>query len=111
MALTESECIYSWGFNEFEQLERNTEKVNRSSYLNLIELKENIFFYKICCGRFHSLLLFCDGVIYGIGSNYCKQLGISTLGNYNLLPIKLNISQKFTKIACHWKYDCFLQFH
>jgi alpha-tubulin suppressor-like RCC1 family protein len=72
MALTESGCVYSWGYNEFGQLGIANQIYSNSP--KQIEMKDMII-DKIACGHSHSLLLTNNGVIYAFGDNSLGQIG------------------------------------
>jgi alpha-tubulin suppressor-like RCC1 family protein len=60
---------------------------------------------KISCGELYSLLLTRDGDIYAFGDNRNGQLGIYTPDKKQIIPIKLEISNKFIEIASHCAYN------
>jgi alpha-tubulin suppressor-like RCC1 family protein len=100
MALTESGCVYSWGYNHRGELGiGNTENSNTPKQ---IEMKD-IIIDKITCGESHSLLLTNNGVIYAFGNNIFAEIGNGMKGNIERTPIKLNHEKKFIDIASHWK--------
>jgi tRNA A-37 threonylcarbamoyl transferase component Bud32 len=95
LALTESGCVYSWGYNECGQLGiGNTIDSNKPILIAL----EKIIIERISCGRNHSLLLSNEGVIYAFGENFWGQIGNGSFEN-QVTPVKLNHEIKFTDIA------------
>jgi alpha-tubulin suppressor-like RCC1 family protein/tRNA A-37 threonylcarbamoyl transferase component Bud32 len=119
LALTESGRAFSWGCNQFGQLGIESssglisflkKKIKETNAPKLIKIdtndKNSNTFERISCGSNHSLLLSCDGDIYGFGNNICGQLGIDNREDQNF-PIKIIIpnSDKFIDIASHFNYD------
>jgi alpha-tubulin suppressor-like RCC1 family protein len=100
MALTESGCVYSWGYNEFGQLGIANQIYSNSP--KQIEMKDMII-DKIACGHSHSLLLTNNGVIYAFGDNSLGQIGNGIKGNIERKPKKLNHEKRFLDIASHWR--------
>jgi alpha-tubulin suppressor-like RCC1 family protein len=93
MALTESGRVFSWGNNESGQLGHilDIEIVNKPLILSM---SKEIPIKKISCGFAHSLLLACNGDIYGFGNNGCEQ---------QITPKKLIINEnEFIDIASHY---------
>jgi alpha-tubulin suppressor-like RCC1 family protein len=70
MALTKKGNVYSWGNNEYGQLDIGNNE--ESDTPRLIKLN-NFFINKISCSHFKSFLLSCDGVIYTVGNNFSRQ--------------------------------------
>jgi len=101
LALTENGSVYSWGDNAYGQLGQNTGEERKPNIPTAIELNEEIFIEKICCGDYHSLLLSREGDLYWFGR--CERYK-------QLLPIKVNKSIKFKDIATYsyFKFSCAL---
>jgi alpha-tubulin suppressor-like RCC1 family protein len=71
LALTESGRVFGWGDNSEKQLDVDVMESSEPIIIELNDLKIK----KISCGRFHSLLLSCDGDIYAFGWNDFGQIG------------------------------------
>jgi alpha-tubulin suppressor-like RCC1 family protein/tRNA A-37 threonylcarbamoyl transferase component Bud32 len=119
LALTESGRAFSWGCNQLGQLGIESsgvlksilkKKIKETNVPKLIKIdiddKNSNTFQRISCGSNHSLLLSCDGDIYGFGNNTCGQLGIDNRED-QIFPTKIIIpnSNKFIDIASHFNYD------
>jgi RCC1 and BTB domain-containing protein len=96
LVLTEIGHIYCWGYNAYGQL-----GLGDSTSRNIpqkLDLKNNETVESISCGFAHSLFLTTDGDIYAFGLNNFGQIGNGKATN-ELVPVKINGSQKFKEIA------------
>jgi alpha-tubulin suppressor-like RCC1 family protein len=86
LALTESGCVYSWGYNRFGQL-----GVGDNEYREIptLVLLNDIIIEKISCGENHSLLLSRDGDIYAFGEKIWEQ-SVTKNKEFKTIPIKMN---------------------
>jgi len=78
LALTQHNCLYGWGLNDFGQL--GLELPNMDFPLIKPELinpenMENKSISQISCGFYHTMILTSDGCVYGWGYNRYGQLG------------------------------------
>jgi serine/threonine protein kinase len=101
MALTVSGRVFSWGENSFGQLGHVNEIYRVKP--KLINLK-NIIIQKISCGKYHSMLLSNDGVIYAFGDNKWGQIGNGSK-KMQMTPVKLTHLNKFWDIASNFIED------
>ncbi len=68
LALTESEQVFSWGYNYSGQTGRATTSSNNIQIPTKVNLN-NILIKKVICGPSHCLLLTTEGHIYAFGAN------------------------------------------
>jgi alpha-tubulin suppressor-like RCC1 family protein len=74
MALTKRGRVFSWGYNECGQLDRNNTNYSVNKPL-IVSLSNENSTEKVCCGLYHTLLLSSDGHIYWFGNNgFEKQI-------------------------------------
>jgi hypothetical protein len=100
LALTKSDRVFCWGWNDCGQLGVDVWLTNEPIIIYLNDLKIK----KISCGAFHSLLLSCDGDIYAFGWNINGEVGNGTY-EVQRFPKKLELNKKFLDIASHPRYD------
>ena len=63
-----------------------------------VVLADDIVIKKICCGRYHSLLLTSEGDVYSFGDNDCGQLGRHCDDFNGSIATKIESSVKFIDI-------------
>jgi RCC1 and BTB domain-containing protein len=82
LALTESKQIYSWGYNNVNQLGDGT-NANKNTPTK-VSLTDGVIIKRIVCGKNHSLALSNMGEIYSFGINTLVQLGIKPIKTFHL---------------------------
>lgn len=114
MALTSDGRVYTWGWGIHGQLGHGT--CDNEYYPKLLQFEDACM--QITAGHAHSLILTCDGKLYGFGSNAFGQLATdNSIGNKITQPIRIflqphihipiekvaasyfhNVSNKYTKL-------------
>jgi hypothetical protein len=98
VVLSDNGFVYSWGLNNSGQLGfKDILALNSPKLVNETNFK--IFIEKIKCGPYNSLLLSCDGDIYGFGFNDCGKFNKFSENKFK--SAKVITQRKFIDIASH----------
>ena len=102
--------LYSWGYNEYGQLGRNTGSATQDRRPRKVAMPAGVKkFTQISTERRHTLALGSDGNLYSWGNNDCGQLGRDTgSAKYDTKPGKVimptGIAQ-FTQISAGYSHS------
>lgn len=82
IAITTTGIAYGWGRNESAQLGLGyaSAVVPTPTQISVVGGESGIKFVGAGVGKYHTILIGCDGMAYASGGNLCGQLGINNQG-------------------------------
>ena len=110
LATSSDGSLYSWGWNEYGQLGRNTAPARQDRTPRKVTMPAGVTkFTKVSAEHRHSLALGSDGNLYSWGLNDCKQLGRDTgSAKYDVKPGKVptpaGVAQ-FTEVSAGYSHS------
>ena len=110
LAASSDGSLYSWGWNEYGQLGRNTAPARQDRTPRKVTMPAGVMkFTKVSAEHRHSLALGSDGNLYSWGLNDCKQLGRDTgSAKYDVKPGKVptpaGVAQ-FTEVSAGYSHS------
>jgi alpha-tubulin suppressor-like RCC1 family protein len=109
LVLTEKGEVYSWGLNNYGQLGIGIDEefTNEPSKINLDYI---VRFVDFSCGKFHSLALTDEGLVYAWGNNTFGQLGLGKFSKKTNKPVQILLSDKIKQISCGENHSILLSF-
>ena len=110
LATSSDGSLYSWGWNEYGQLGRNTAPARQDRTPRKVTMPAGVTkFTQVSTEHRHSLALGSDGNLYSWGLNDCKQLGRDTgSAKYDVKPGKVptpaGVAQ-FTEVSAGYSHS------
>ena len=110
LAIGSDGSLYSWGYNEYGQLGRNTGSATLDRRPRKVTMPAGVKkFTQISTERRHTLALGSDGNLYSWGNNDCGQLGRDTgSAKYDTKPGKVTMPTgiaQFTQISAGYSHS------
>ena len=110
LATSSDGSLYSWGWNEYGQLGRNTAPARQDRTPRKVTMPAGVTkFTQVSTEHRHSLALGSDGNLYSWGLNDCEQLGRDTgSAKYDVKPGKVPTPAgvaKFTEVSAGYSHS------
>ncbi|WP_445339114.1 RCC1 domain-containing protein [Bifidobacterium sp. ESL0822] len=110
LATSSDGSLYSWGWNEYGQLGRNTAPARQDRTPRKVTMPAGVTkFTQVSTEHRHSLALGSDGNLYSWGLNDCEQLGRDTgSAKYDVKPGKVPTpagAAQFTEVSAGYSHS------